>query len=157
MIRSQARSCGLRAAGSPARRGDLGAQPVTTGGQRPGLDPAADRGQPLGEPLDAVAGRGVRRAADAVVADLDHDVASVVAGGQQQLVAVARALISKPTLILADEPTGNLHTAQGREIMELFTRLNQEGVTIIQVTHSEANAEFGSRIVKLRDGWVVDH
>jgi ABC-type lipoprotein export system ATPase subunit len=82
---------------------------------------------------------------------------SQLSGGQQQLVAVARALISKPTLILADEPTGNLHSAQGREIMELFTRLNQEGVTIIQVTHSEANAEFGSRIVKLRDGWVVDH
>jgi ABC-type lipoprotein export system ATPase subunit len=86
--------------------------------------------------------------------DLDP---SQLSGGQQQLVAVARALISKPTLILADEPTGNLHSAQGREIMELFTRLNQEGVTIIQVTHSEANAEFGSRIVKLRDGWVVDH
>ena len=82
---------------------------------------------------------------------------SQLSGGQQQLVAVARALIPKPTLILADEPTGNLHSAQGREIMELFTRLNQEGVTIIQVTHSEANAEFGSRIVKLRDGWVVDH
>ncbi len=82
---------------------------------------------------------------------------SQLSGGQQQLVAVARALISKPTLILADEPTGNLHTAQGREIMELFTRLNQDGVTIIQVTHSEANAEFGSRIVKLRDGWVVDN
>jgi ABC-type lipoprotein export system ATPase subunit len=82
---------------------------------------------------------------------------SQLSGGQQQLVAVARALISKPTLILADEPTGNLHSAQGREIMELFTRLNQEGVTIIQVTHSEANAEFGSRIVKLRDGWVVDN
>jgi ABC-type lipoprotein export system ATPase subunit len=82
---------------------------------------------------------------------------SQLSGGQQQLVAVARALISKPTLILADEPTGNLHSAQGREIMELFTRLNQDGVTIIQVTHSEANAEFGSRIVKLRDGWVVDN
>ena len=81
---------------------------------------------------------------------------SQLSGGQQQLVAVARALISKPTLILADEPTGNLHSAQGREIMELFTRLNQEGVTIIQVTHSEANAEFGSRIVRLRDGWLVD-
>jgi ABC-type lipoprotein export system ATPase subunit len=81
---------------------------------------------------------------------------SQLSGGQQQLVAVARALISKPTLILADEPTGNLHSAQGREIMELFTRLNQEGVTIIQVTHSEANAEFGSRIIRLRDGWLVD-
>jgi ABC-type lipoprotein export system ATPase subunit len=81
---------------------------------------------------------------------------SQLSGGQQQLVAVARALISRPTLILADEPTGNLHSAQGREIMELFTRLNQDGVTIIQVTHSEANAEYGSRIVRLRDGWLVN-
>src|SRR3954453_12187584 len=79
-----------------------------------------------------------------------------LSGGQQQLVAVARALISKPTLILADEPTGNLHSAQGREIMELFTTLNGEGVTIIQVTHSEANAAFGHRIIRLRDGWLVD-
>jgi putative ABC transport system ATP-binding protein len=81
---------------------------------------------------------------------------SQLSGGQQQLVAVARALISKPTLILADEPTGNLHSAQGREIMELFTALNREGTTIIQVTHSEANAAFGSRIVRLRDGWLVN-
>jgi ABC-type lipoprotein export system ATPase subunit len=81
---------------------------------------------------------------------------SQLSGGQQQLVAVARALISKPTLILADEPTGNLHSAQGREIMELFTRLNEEGVTIIQVTHSEVNAAFGHRIIRLRDGWLVD-
>jgi len=80
---------------------------------------------------------------------------SQLSGGQQQLVAVARALISKPTIILADEPTGNLHSEQGREIMELFTRLNQEGTTIIQVTHSEANAAFGRRIVRLRDGWLV--
>jgi putative ABC transport system ATP-binding protein len=79
-----------------------------------------------------------------------------LSGGQQQLVAVARALISKPTLILADEPTGNLHSAQGREIMELFTTLNADGVTIIQVTHSEANAAFGHRIIRLRDGWLVD-
>ena len=81
---------------------------------------------------------------------------SQLSGGQQQLVAVARALISKPTLILADEPTGNLHSDQGREIMELFQRLNQEGTTIIQVTHSEANAAYGSRIVRLRDGWLVN-
>jgi putative ABC transport system ATP-binding protein len=82
---------------------------------------------------------------------------SQLSGGQQQLVAVARALISKPSIILADEPTGNLHSAQGREIMELFTRLNQEGTTILQVTHSEANAAFGSRIIRLRDGWLVDN
>ena len=81
---------------------------------------------------------------------------SQLSGGQQQLVAVARALISKPTLILADEPTGNLHSDQGREIMELFQRLNQEGVTIIQVTHSEVNASFGSRVVRLKDGWLVN-
>jgi len=79
-----------------------------------------------------------------------------LSGGQQQLVAVARAIVAKPKLILADEPTGNLHSDQGREIMELFRRLNGEGTTIIQVTHSEANAAFGQRIVKLRDGWVVD-
>jgi putative ABC transport system ATP-binding protein len=80
---------------------------------------------------------------------------SQLSGGQQQLVAVARALISKPTIILADEPTGNLHSAQGREIMELFTQLNAEGTTIIQVTHSETNAAYGSRIVRLQDGWLV--
>jgi putative ABC transport system ATP-binding protein len=80
---------------------------------------------------------------------------SQLSGGQQQLVAVARALISKPTINLADEPTGNLHSAQGREIMELFTQLNAEGTTIIQVTHSETNAAYGSRIVRLQDGWLV--
>ena len=79
-----------------------------------------------------------------------------LSGGQQQLVAVARAVIASPKLILADEPTGNLHTSQGREIMDLFKKLNDEGTTIIQVTHSEANAAYGSRIVNLRDGWVVD-
>jgi ABC-type lipoprotein export system ATPase subunit len=81
---------------------------------------------------------------------------SQLSGGQQQLVAVARALISKPTLILADEPTGNLHSEQGREIMELFQRLNSEGTTIIQVTHSETNASFGNRIIRLKDGWLVN-
>jgi putative ABC transport system ATP-binding protein len=79
-----------------------------------------------------------------------------LSGGQQQLVAVARALISKPTIILADEPTGNLHSDQGREIMELFQTLNGEGVTIIQVTHSETNAAYGHRIVRLKDGWLVN-
>jgi len=80
---------------------------------------------------------------------------SQLSGGQQQLVAVARAVIASPRLILADEPTGNLHSSQGKEIMELFTRLNQEGTTIVQVTHSEKNASYGSRIVQLSDGWVV--
>jgi ABC-type lipoprotein export system ATPase subunit len=78
-----------------------------------------------------------------------------LSGGQQQLVAVARAVIANPKLILADEPTGNLHSSQGREIMELFTKLNGEGVTIIQVTHSEENARYGNRIINLKDGWIV--
>ena len=84
---------------------------------------------------------------------------SQLSGGQQQLVGVARAVIASPKLILADEPTGNLHSDQGREIMELFRTLNQEGTTIIQVTHSETNAAYGSRIIHLLDGWVVgqDH
>ncbi|MEX1184728.1 MAG: ABC transporter ATP-binding protein [Gemmatimonadota bacterium] len=77
-----------------------------------------------------------------------------LSGGQQQLVGVARAVIASPRLILADEPTGNLHSAQGREIMELFRKLNDEGTTIIQVTHSEANAEYGHRVIELLDGWV---
>jgi len=79
-----------------------------------------------------------------------------LSGGQQQLVGVARAIIANPQLLLADEPTGNLHSAQGKEIMELFQSLNAAGTTIIQVTHSEVNASFGRRIVHLRDGWVVD-
>jgi putative ABC transport system ATP-binding protein len=78
-----------------------------------------------------------------------------LSGGQQQLVGVARAVIQHPKLILADEPTGNLHSAQGEEIMELFKRLNEGGTTIIQVTHSEKNASYGNRIIQLRDGWVV--
>jgi ABC-type lipoprotein export system ATPase subunit len=79
-----------------------------------------------------------------------------LSGGQQQLVAVARAVIANPKVILADEPTGNLHSSQGREIMEMFKKLNQEGATIIQVTHSETNASYGSRIIKLQDGWIVN-
>lgn len=78
-----------------------------------------------------------------------------LSGGQQQLVAIARAVIASPKLILADEPTGNLHSAQGREIMELFKRLNSQGTTIVQVTHSEQNASYGDRIVELADGWLV--
>jgi len=81
---------------------------------------------------------------------------SQLSGGQQQLVAVARAVIAKPKLILADEPTGNLHSSQGREIMDLFKKLNQEGTTIVQVTHSETNAACGHRTIYLRDGWMVD-
>jgi len=79
-----------------------------------------------------------------------------LSGGQQQLVAVARALIHKPELILADEPTGNLHSSQGKEIMELFTQLNATGTTIVQVTHSETNAGYGKRVIQLKDGWVVN-
>lgn len=80
-----------------------------------------------------------------------------LSGGQQQLVAIARAVIASPKIILADEPTGNLHSSHSREIMELFTKLNGEGTTIIQVTHSEANAQYGNRIVNLADGWIVDN
>jgi len=80
---------------------------------------------------------------------------SQLSGGQQQLVAVARAVIASPKLILADEPTGNLHSSQGKEIMELFKKLNEEGTTIVQVTHSHANAEYGNRLINLADGWIV--
>jgi ABC-type lipoprotein export system ATPase subunit len=81
---------------------------------------------------------------------------SQLSGGQQQLVGVARAVVANPKVILADEPTGNLHTDQGREIMELFRRLNESGTTIVQVTHSDVNAGYGNRVIKLRDGWVVE-
>ncbi len=78
-----------------------------------------------------------------------------LSGGQQQLVAVARAMIANPKVILADEPTGNLHSSQGKEIMEMFKKLNDGGTTIIQVTHSERNAEYGNRVVQIQDGWIV--
>lgn len=78
-----------------------------------------------------------------------------LSGGQQQLVAIARAIITTPKLILADEPTGNLNSAQGEEIMDIFKKLHTEGTTIIQVTHSEKNASYGQRIVNLLDGRIV--
>src|SRR3982751_6566 len=77
-----------------------------------------------------------------------------LSGGQQQLVGIARAMIHKPSLLLADEPTGNLQSKQAKEIMEMFRQLNEEGTTIVQVTHSEANASYGTRTIELRDGWV---
>jgi len=79
-----------------------------------------------------------------------------LSGGQQQLVGVARAIIAKPKLILADEPTGNLHSSQGKEIMELFKTLNAQGTTIVQVTHSELNATYGNKVICLFDGWLND-
>jgi len=81
---------------------------------------------------------------------------SQLSGGQQQIVGVARAIISNPKLLLADEPTGNLHSSQGEEIMNLFKKLNADGTTIVQVTHSEKNAGYGHRVIQLRDGWIVE-
>jgi ABC-type lipoprotein export system ATPase subunit len=81
---------------------------------------------------------------------------SQLSGGQQQLVAVARAVIAEPTVILADEPTGSLHSSQGRMIMDLLKQLNDEGTTIIQVTHNEEYAKYGDRIIQLKDGWIVE-
>ena len=77
-----------------------------------------------------------------------------LSGGQQQLVAIARAVIAEPKLILADEPTGNLHSEQGKEVMDLLKKLNDQGTTIIQVTHSETNAAYGNKIIRLKDGWI---
>ena len=79
---------------------------------------------------------------------------SQLSGGQQQLVGIARAVIHNPSLLLADEPTGNLHSEQAKEIMQMFRRLNEQGTTIVQVTHSETNAGYGSRTIELRDGWL---
>jgi putative ABC transport system ATP-binding protein len=78
-----------------------------------------------------------------------------LSGGQQQLVGIARAVVHSPAVLLADEPTGNLHSSQAKEIMELFAKLNQEGTTIVQVTHSEVNAAYGSRVLEMRDGWLT--
>ena len=106
--------------------------------------------------------RSERQAIVADVLDRFHIVGkkdlypSQLSGGQQQLVGVARAVVANPKVILADEPTGNLHSDQGREIMELFRRLNEQGTTIVQVTHSDVNAGYGHRVLKLRDGWIVD-
>ena len=106
--------------------------------------------------------RSERQAIVADVLDRFHIVGkkdlypNQLSGGQQQLVGVARAVVASPKVILADEPTGNLHTDQGREIMELFRRLNEQGTTIVQVTHSDVNAGFGNRVINLRDGWVVE-
>jgi ABC-type lipoprotein export system ATPase subunit len=82
---------------------------------------------------------------------------SQLSGGQQQLVGVARAIIASPKLLLADEPTGNLHSSQGEEIMNVFKKLNAEGTTIVQVTHSEKNATYGNRVIQLRDGWIINN
>jgi putative ABC transport system ATP-binding protein len=106
--------------------------------------------------------RSERQAIVADVLDRFHIVGkkdlypNQLSGGQQQLVGVARAVVANPKVILADEPTGNLHSDQGREIMELFRRLNEQGTTIVQVTHSDVNAGFGNRVINLRDGWVVE-
>jgi putative ABC transport system ATP-binding protein len=77
-----------------------------------------------------------------------------LSGGQQQLVGVARAIIANPKVILADEPTGNLHSSQAKEIMAVFKKLNESGTTIIQVTHSESNASYGNRVIQIADGWI---
>jgi putative ABC transport system ATP-binding protein len=81
---------------------------------------------------------------------------SQLSGGQQQLVGIARAMIAQPKVILADEPTGNLHSSQGREIMEMFKKLNDAGTTIVMVTHSEANAAYSHRTIQIEDGWLKD-
>ncbi|MBN1208440.1 MAG: ABC transporter ATP-binding protein [Myxococcaceae bacterium] len=79
-----------------------------------------------------------------------------LSGGQQQIVGIARALIASPKVLLADEPTGNLHSTQAKQIMEMFQALNREGTTVVQVTHSEANAAYGNRVIQLADGWIQE-
>ncbi|WP_419807050.1 ABC transporter ATP-binding protein [Terriglobus sp.] len=81
---------------------------------------------------------------------------SQLSGGQQQVVGVARAVIHSPSLLLADEPTGNLHSAQATDIMRLFRSLNEAGTTILQVSHSESNAAYGTRVIEMRDGWITE-
>ena len=102
---------------------------------------------------------GEHRAADLVklvgLAGREQNHPNQLSGGQQQLVGIARAVVHAPSLLLADEPTGNLHSSQAREIMELFCQLNRAGTTIVQVTHSEENARYGKRILELRDGWLT--
>ncbi len=110
--------------------------------------------------------RNIKRSErEAVVADMLDRFSMVgkkdlypnqLSGGQQQLVGIARAMIASPKVLLADEPTGNLHSSQGREIMEMFKRLNDAGTTIIQVTHSEVNASYGNRIIEISDGWITN-
>ena len=85
-----------------------------------------------------------------------HEHFEPTVNGQQQLVAVARAMVASPKLILADEPTGSLHSSQGTRIMDLLRKLNDQGTTIIQVTHNDDFAKYGNRIINLHDGWVVD-
>jgi putative ABC transport system ATP-binding protein len=106
--------------------------------------PASERKQRVHEALEQVG-----------MSHRNKHYPSQLSGGQQQLVGVARAVIHKPALLLADEPTGNLHSTQAKEIMELFQELNREGTTIVQVTHSETNASYGSRVIQMRDGWIV--
>ncbi len=110
--------------------------------------------------------RNIRRAErESIVADMLDRFQMVgkkdlfpnqLSGGQQQLVAVARAMIAGPKVLLADEPTGNLHSSQGKEIMEMFRKLNDQGTTIIQVTHSEVNAGYGNRVIEIADGWITN-
>ena len=78
-----------------------------------------------------------------------------LSGGQQQLVGIARAIVANPKVIFADEPTGNLHSSQAKEIMEVFRKLNEQGTTIIQVTHSDVNASYGHRVIEIVDGWIT--
>jgi ABC-type lipoprotein export system ATPase subunit len=110
--------------------------------------------------LAGLSGRKARQQAERLMemvgltARRDHRL-GFLSGGEQQRVAIAIALANDPSLLLADEPTGNLHTSQGEEIMALFSELNRQGTTIIQVTHSEKNAAHGKRIIQMKDGWLV--